>query len=361
MRAVNRYYLFWMKRRGFIIIAIVLSLATTGIYLRAQRRIEKNLSGDEYHQIMMLAGSSWGQISQPFDMQFSGDNALIYPFHKAFGQNKWGLAIPHIISTFLGFYFLFLLCREYFKTICGYIITFSIFAYNYNLIYHAFEIRPYSVIVTLTMVSFLICKYITENQDPPPGIRVLVCMYIYLVSFFHLWTAYSLFFIYIFHLLASRKDKSLRSVLFGNIKHYGVAVILALPLLWAVLSAPDPSWGSTPDTFAFIPKGIVPVIKGVIGNLIGPRRFYILLAGLIISFLIPHRQRAKQIIFFIVLLVVPIALLLLICIIHPYWFIQRHFIWTAPLFAFFLGWCWDSIIVYFWEIFNKNVRHLRKN
>jgi len=314
--------------------------------LRTQWRVDYNFWQDENHQINQIPSSLSAIMHARFDIQFSGDNILLSPFYKVFGKNKWGLAIPHIMVTLLGFYLFYLLCRTYFRTIGGYLIAFSLFAYNYNLIKHAFELRPYSVLVTLSMASFLICKYIIENEKPPIIIRILVCLFIFIASFFHLWSAYSLFFNYAFHLLMSRKNKSIRSVLYSHAKYYGITIIIIIPLLWKVLSVPHYSWGSVPETFEFIHKGIIPIAKGVFGNITGPRIFYPLLIGLIISFFVPHKERIKQIMFFMVLIVIPVAGLLMLCIIHPYWFIQRHFIWTVPLFAFFLGWCWDSIIIY---------------
>lgn len=330
-----------------VIIAIVLIYTSIGIYHRVLWRINNNLWQDENYQVNQIPSSFWLLITNHFDMQFSGDNILIYPFYRIFGKDKWGLAIPHIIITLIGFYLFYLLCKKYFRTIVGYLISFTLFAYNYNLHYHSFEIRPYSVLITLSLASFLICKYIIENEKSSVLIRTLVCLFIFMVSFFHLWGAYSLFFIYVFHLLMSRKGKSINRLLYSHMKYYGITVLITLLLLWKVLSVPTYSWGSTPDTFQFIPKGVISIAKGVFGNLTGRQKFYPLLIGLIISLLIPHKERLKQLLFFMILIVIPIALLLLICVIHPYWFIQRHFIWAIPLFAFFIGWCWDSIIIYF--------------
>src|SRR3989338_3669672 len=108
------------------------------MYLRFDKRLRTNIGGDEPYQISGMKTSLVAAIIQSRqNLQFPGDYILIYPFYRLFGENKWGLAIPHIIITAIGFYLLYILCRKYLKTVLGYTITFAIFAYNYTLIRHA--------------------------------------------------------------------------------------------------------------------------------------------------------------------------------------------------------------------------------
>ena len=44
------------------------------------------------------------------------------------------------------------------------------------------------------------------------------------------------------------------------------------------------------------------------------------------------------------MIVLPLQLLFLADLFNRYWFIQRQFVWVMAWYAFFLGWCWDSII-----------------
>ncbi len=346
------------KSSRFIIIAMVLLLTVAGMYLRAQWRIAHELTGDEKFQICKLKSFSSAVHHGRHNVQFPGDYVLIYPFYQFFGENKWGLAIPHIIITLIGFYLLYILCQRYFKTVWGYLVAFVLFAYNYNLIYHAFEIRPYSVNVTLSIAGFLVMQYIFRNENPSLVKRSLIFIFIFFTIVFSIFGGYILFFSYLYHLLFSREKRSAGHILLKHLKYYGLGIILALPIChWYIFSGSNYGTGFTPvaisNTFAFIPKGIIPILKGVFGNLTGPKKFYPLLAGIIISFLIPQRERLKQMAFFAILIIVPIALLLLACIHFQYWFIQRLFIWAIPLFAFFLGWCWDSIIIYLTRKFKQ--------
>jgi len=99
--------------------------------------------------------------------------------------------------------------------------------------------------------------------------------------------------------------------------------------------------------FEFIPNPLtepVGFLKAVFGNLVGHRIFYIFLLGLFLSAVLPQRDRWPQIIFFFVVVVVPIQLIMMSDLRQGYWLLQRQFIWITPLFVLYLGWCWDSII-----------------
>ena len=349
------------KRRRLIIVGIVILFTLAGIYLRADWRVKNELWTDETFQIKPMKGSLYETIiHSQINFQFPGDYVLVYPFYQWFGPNKWGLAIPHIIVTILGFYLLYLLCSKYFKTLGGYIVTFAVFAYNYNLIDHAFEIRPYSVLVTLSLAVFLVIQHIFVKERPSFAGRIFVSIFIFLTLLFHVFGLYLLFFSYIFHLLFSRKQAKAATMVLKHLKYYSPAVILALPLLYLYFAG---SISANPvDTFAFIGKGIIPVAKGVFGNLTGSKVFYPLLAGIFINFFLPHKERFKQMMFFVIMIIIPIGILFLVCFNSDYWFIQRLFIWAIPLFAFFLGWCWDSIVVYLsFKLKGYNVRNLRNS
>jgi hypothetical protein len=129
---------------------------------------------------------------------------------------------------------------------------------------------------------------------------------------------------------------------------YGWGVLIALPFWLYFVFGFDRSYmaNMSMDTFEFIKKGIVPLTKGVIGNLQGFKPLYLLLPGILIALVIPHADRWKQAGFLICLIVLPILFILWTCITHHYWFIQRLFVWVMPWYAFLLGWAWDSVIIY---------------
>ncbi len=345
----------YLRQNNFRIVTMsfIILITIWGMHLRYQRRICP-LWQDEMAQVHSMKGSFSAAIASSVGiMQGLGDYLLIYPFYQWFGENIWGLAIPHIIITLLGFYLLYMLCRKYFKTPWAYLITFSVFASNYTLIRHAFEIRPYSVLATLSIAIFLVMQYIFECVKPPPIKRILISVFIFVAILFHPFSVFMLFFSYIFHLLLSRKDKTVGVMFLKHLKHYGMAILFALPLLlWSLSNHKHLHMGH--NTFEYIHKGVISVLKGIFGNLTGRRIFYLLLPGIVINLFIPHSQRLKQAMFFTILIVIPIGLLFLACIYFQYWFIQRLFIWAIPLFIFFLGWSWDSIFVYFGKKVSRN-------
>lgn len=325
------------------------------MYLRFINRNNKELCVDEPYQINTMKISLWYAISDAKRiMQFPGDVLLLYPFYLVFGENKWGLAIPHIISTLLGFYLLYILCKKYIKTTWGVIIAFLVVALNNNLINHAFEIRPYAVLAILGMATFLATQYIFENQSPSKTKKVLLSIFIFIAILFHLYSSLILFFSYIFHLLFSRKEDNLKNILIKHIKYYGIALLVSLPLWYYFALNNDKSYlksftATQYGSFEYIHRGLIPMAKGIFGNLVCFKKFYFLLAGLVFAFLIPHKERLKQMMFFIIVIMLPMSLILLSSVIYGYWFLPRQFVWAMPLFAFLLGWSWDSVILYLKE------------
>ena len=105
----------------------------------------------------------------------------------------------------------------------------------------------------------------------------------------------------------------------------------------------------------FPPVIMVSLYFLIFGNLIGFKRIEMfgvaikikwLVNGILLAFLLPHRERFKQMGFFFILIVFPLLVLLMLDTYYGYWFIQRQFTWVMPFYAFFLAWCWDASIVY---------------
>jgi len=330
-----------------ITIVFVLLISILALYFRFEA-FNRPLWADELEEINTIQSSLLGGISAArAQFQFPGDFILIYPFYKIFGlDNQWGLAIPHIGATLLGFYLLFVLCSKYFKTMFGYIVTFAIVAFNANLIWHAFEIRPYSVLVTLSVAAFLIMKYIVECQTASARKKYSVAFFILLCVTFHFYGMFILFFSYMYHLICSRKQELFKETLIRNVKDYWLIFLVLVPFLYYFVLEPGTSYMNK-DTFLYIKKGVIPVAKGIVGNLMGYRKFYFLLLGLAISFIVPNKEKFNQVTLFVVAIACPTLLIFWLSVVNHYWFIPRLFIWVVPWFAFLIGWCWDSIFFQF--------------
>ncbi len=169
--------------------------------------------------------------SHEFCSYFSLDYFLIYPSFKIFSYNKWGLAIPHIIATILGFWILYFICKRYFKTIWGYTITFSIICFNATLINHATELRTYAVLPTLALACvYLSQKLIDQNINMNIKKKWAIGTFFLLVIWFHVYGIVIISVSLLFTLSIKINDKNFKTILKDSLKFYLIVVSIAAPL-----------------------------------------------------------------------------------------------------------------------------------
>lgn len=342
-----------MCKKKYSILWPVFFFSIYGICLRLMKLHRHTLWGDEYFQLEVMKGSFWDLLKalpkHEYCSYLSGDFYLTYPFFKLFSYNKWGLAIPHIISSIIGFYVLYLICKRYFKTVLGYLVAFSIMCFNATLIWHATEIRTYAVLPTLALSTFYLSgTLLNEYSVMSKKKKILIGAFFVFVIWFHLYGIFMPYLSMIFLLITKFKNPSFKFVLRRTLKFMGIVSAVALPFWIYCIFGPHVILGPeyNIDTFLYIPNplhNLVGFLKGIFGNLIGNKKLYFLLIGLFYPFFISYRERYEQILFFFLLVFIPIAVIFLSDLIHYYYFIQRQFIWVMPYFAFFLGWTWDSL------------------
>ena len=334
-----------------IIIASVFSV--WGMILRFRIFVNRDFWLDEINQLRFTLEPLkplWLREHPRKDItSFPGDYLLTYPFVKMFGASKL-VAIPHAIVTLIGFYLLYLICQRYFKTTFGYLVTFSLMCFNGLLTWHAFEIRPYSVLPTLTLACFYFGKDVIEKGSE--GVtsnlkKFLIGLLFVITILFHVYGIYIVFFVLLFHILIQTNEEAFFAVIRRKVKFFfTIGAITFLPWIWftvAILTIKQSDF----DVFEYIPNPFVDVYDfcgTMVGIFIGIRGLYFLLFGMIAAFIIPHLEQYRQIKFFLFLIVFPITCVLASSIIKNYWFLPRQFVWVVPLFCFFLGWCWDSVI-----------------
>lgn len=337
---------------------IVTIICGYALHLRLLRLAHHKFWVDEYCQLQMMEGSFTDLLKtiqrEEYCSFLSGDYYLIYPFFKIFSYNKWGLAIPHIIFTILGFYILYLVCKLYFKSIWGYLITFMIFCFNSTLIIHATEIRTYAVLPTLALACFYLSEQLTrQNINMNRKKKLAIGAFFVLVIWFHAYGIAMVMLSVTFSLLSRLKDEDFSIILQGMAKLLFIVFCVAMPL-W-IYSVFGPHYQYRKDNFnpfQYIPNPLINTIgflKAIFGNLVGYKKLYFLLIGVIFPFLIPYKGRLKQAFFLLWMVFTPIGLIMFNNIISNYWFVQRQFIWVMPFFTFFLGWSWESLILYFKE------------
>jgi len=280
----------------------------------------------------------------------SGDLFLFYPFFKIFSHNKWGLTIPCIIATIIGFYLLYLISKRYFKSIWAYLITFGIICFNATLINHATEIRTYAILPTVALVTLYLFQRIADlNFKLNIPRRIFTAISFILVIWFHIYGILMFISCFLFVLLSKYKEKDFKNYLKDGVSFTVIILCFAMPLWLYSVFGPHYSYAKFNfDAFCFIPNplhNITGFLKGIFCNLVGFKKLYFLFIGVVIPFIFSYEDRLKQLLFLLFLIIIPLSLILISDVILKYWFIQRQFIWIMPLFAFFLGWTWDSFFI----------------
>ena len=348
-------------RRNLISLSVTI-ICIYALFLRLMRLHQHALWGDEYFQLRMLQGTFLDILKNlpagDICSYLEGDYYLMYPFFKIFAYNKWGLAIPHIIATVAGFYLLYLICKRYLKTPWAYFITFGIVCFNATLILHATEIRAYAVLPTLALGTFYLFQRMADlHFKLSPAKKIGASMFFVAVIWFHVYGVVMFFSCLLFTILDRYKEKDFKAYFKKMILFSGAVLCVAMPLwLYSVLGPHLDVAENKYDLFSYIPNpfyNIVGFLKGIFGSLIGYKKLYFLLLGVIWPFILHYKERSKQLLFLVCLIVIPLGIILLFDFFGKYLYMQRQFIWVMPFFALFLGWAWDS---FFLKLINRSLQ-----
>lgn len=338
-------------------ISIIISLI--GLFLRFRTLGRRELLGDELFQFTSSDGAFkpfWLHNNYGDHTSFPGEYLLTYPMVRLFGLDKWGLAIPHILLTVLGFYILYLLCKRFYRTRAGLLVAFSAVALNYNLIYHSFEFRPYAGLQFLAIAClYFIDLIIHQYKELKPTVKCLAGALFIFTAAYHAYGLLILLLSFAFIFIYRISEEGWANLNRQGFWPYLVTLMVLAGLIWGWYASSNffglkanSQFYSLKDTFRYIPNPLsqpIGFIKGVLGNLIGYRPLYVLLLGPLLFFLLPRVNKFPQLIALLILVVLPLELILLVDLKTNYWFLQRQFVWVMPYFAFFLGWTWDSVIL----------------
>lgn len=339
---------------------ICVSLSLIGLQQRFARLAGRELWNDELYQYkyMFMNGhlkpfwlhETYGDFSS-----FPGDYLLSIPFIRLFGLNKWGIMIPHILIAAAGFVILYFLCRRYFHTALAFFVTFAIVALNKNLVYHAFEFRPYGVIAVLALGGFLCLDLLfSDFKRLGRGARVLIAFFLGFTVIFHVY-GFVFLSLLVFYQLLSRRKELLPVVSSLPLIRYLLTLFAVLFAIWLWYAAPNLGIfgfqqnlfeGALP-VFGFIPNPVEDAqgfMKAIGGNLIGFSSMKWSVLGLAALAVPWNDQRWKQTGFLFLVVVLGIEIVLMGCLSNRYWFLQRQFSWVMGLSAFLLGWLWDSFL-----------------
>ncbi len=324
------------------------------LYLRLMFLHQHTLWVDELDQLSTMKGTFVDLIKllpqHEFCSYLSGEHLLIYPFFKIFSYNKWGLTIPHIIATIIGFFILYFICKRYFKSAWAYFITFSIVCFNATLINHATEIRTYAVLPTLALATFYLFQRIADlNLKMNTAKKIAAIIFFILVIWFHVYGILMFVSCLLFTIFSKYQEKDF-GIYFKNVAFFAAIILcLAMPLwLYSVFGPHIAYVQFNLDPFKYIPNLFLDILgffKGIFCNLIGYKKLYFLFLSVIVPFIFSYEDRRKQLLYLLFIIITPIASILFFDLKNKYWFLQRQFIFVMPLFAFFLGWAWDSFFI----------------
>jgi len=345
-------------------------LTAVGLFLRTRQFLDREWWNDERYQLFYMVGQFqpfWQRHSYGDFTCFPGDYLILYPFLRMFGLHqltdpfppfsdfeRFLLSFPHILISVVGFYFLYLICKRYLKTTLGFVLAFVLFSFHRELIFHAFEFRPYAVLPVLSLAVFYFTgSLIKHNVRQSMPIKFLIGSFFVFTILFHSYGILMVCLPVLFYLIVDFRSLREKGSLGAYLKFFGIVFLVVGPWwIWYATGNPlgvllDPKQF---DTFRYFPNPLVDLIgffKGVFGNLMGDKKFYILLLGLMAAPVVPHKERRSQILFFLLLVVIPIQIIFLLDLFKNYMFLQRQFVWVAPWFVFLIAWQWDSMINYF--------------
>jgi len=351
-----------LNQTRFLGLISALGLSAWGLFLRFKNLAGRELWGDEIYQYKMSVGpfkqlwkiNNYGDLSA-----FPGDYVLTYPFVQWFGLNKWGLAIPHIIFSFIGFLLLYFVCRKYYKTAVGFIVAFAIVGFNQHLIFHSFEFRPYGVLATLALGSFYLMEVCFLQFNELSRLKkISIGIFFILTCWYHVFGLLIVLFPLFYFFLSVCHREGLSIFKKPYVQYILIVLTIAFPvwLYYAFgnhygFSRQGLALAAGRNTFDYIPNPLNGFWRffnyTVFYHLIGIKNLYFLLGGFVFLAIIPFFDKAKKFGFFLCQILLPITTILVIVLMNQYWFLIRQYIFLAPLMAFFLGWVWDSSIVYY--------------
>ncbi len=333
---------------------IALGFCSYGLFLRGQKFAERPLYPDELQQINNTLGPLqpfWQRLPMGELSSFPGDYLLLWPMGQLFGNQKWAWAFPHMVASIGLYYVCYLLAKRYFSSVWPLICLMIVVTFNRNLIFHGFEIRPYSVLAFLGVMIFY-CMGEWMKGDSTTGLRRWVPPSLGLIAatVFH---AYGLLIILcsaLFWFLYYRPWNRLPGYLWNLRCLWAVMAVCFVIFAWFASdvnknNSVESFAGRFITTFQYIPNPLEDgfgFFKNIIGNLLGDKRWYPLLAGL--AAIVVSGARWPLLGFFLIMILLPIGLILSSDVMGGYWFLQRQFVWVMPLFAFWLAWSWDALL-----------------
>ncbi|MCB9747526.1 MAG: hypothetical protein H6755_03865 [Candidatus Omnitrophica bacterium] len=345
------------KWNGVITVVMAVIFFVLWLYFIFKMYTTRSFNADELYQIEMTKGvfkPFWQHHYYGDHTSFPGEYLLTYPFVQIFGVHKWGLALPHAPFIILFFYFLFRLGKIYFQTFAGFFIMFLLVFHHQYFVYHALEFRPYAVLPALALGSFYFAQLIVNHfENLSTKKRILIGFYWMIAMNFHAYGILIVFLPLMFVILTAEHFDWKTMIRHQGLRYYLKYWILAL-IIW-IWYASGNSFGWTANkmqsirpAFQFVPHPLEHFYKFcdvIVRNCLGYKVFNFTLLAVPVAFYLALKQRIKMLLFFGLLIFLPITLIILVDVKTKYWFLARQIVWIMPFFIFFVAWAWDICLI----------------
>ena len=159
-----------IKRFGLLKIAVFLTIIQIGIFIRLVRIPALTMWSDEYHTFEIvkipLTQILTGQYNELNPPLYFG---LLKIFLKIFGKSENVMRSFSLLCAIFSLFLLFLLSRELLKGFFPSIGALLLFTFHPMFIYYSTEIRSYSLLVLLSLISFYCLFKYRNNPKHPIG------------------------------------------------------------------------------------------------------------------------------------------------------------------------------------------------
>ncbi|MBF0570479.1 MAG: hypothetical protein HQL12_01275 [Candidatus Omnitrophica bacterium] len=354
----------WIYRVRFEAIAVICFVV--GFYVRLQRLAGRSLWGDEIYQLSMTTGAFkpvWLRLGNGEPVPFPGDYLLKWPFVHFLGtQNKWLINSPHYVATLLAFWLFYKIGKKYIVSWIAFAIAFIFMTFNQWLVYHAFEFRSYAVLPTLALACFYFADMLfpVTGQDNAQLLsqskRIGIGIFFFFVTIYHAYGLLMVVSCLFFVILRQWPRRRLNEIMKGQGAFFIIfAVLLSTSFFWFLSGGQEFTRAQCLargiGTFDYIINPLVNparFLSTVASCLMGFKKFKVnlLIWGVLAAYIVPYQNKKDHLLFFLILIVIPIEAMLTADVLKGYWFLQRQFVWVMPFFALLIGWSWDIILNY---------------
>ena len=233
----------------------------------------------------------------------------------------WILSMPKIIISLTAFYLFWLMCGNFLSTTLGFIVAFLMISLNATLIYHSFSLRPYGILPELAIINL----YLSSRKNNEKNFSLFHGTIILFTCIYH---AYGILIAF------------LPLIFFKPQRHENIILVNVAAVIMWVYYASYNTFGVTPnhvqsvvDPFQFITKENF--LNGIIDALFSGSLLTV--ASLTLVMIGAARADHSEILFLLILVLLPLTLIILVDIKTSYWIHPRQFCWIIPALAIWCG------------------------